>query len=82
MKEQDVMNRIRSIVQSEFGDPGLQVDEYTTAVMVPGWDSQAQIRILMAVEEAFEVQFSSREMDRFKKVGDLVAAVCRYFEDK
>jgi acyl carrier protein len=56
----------------------LQVTGETTAKDVPGWDSMKQVMILMAVEEKFEIQLSTREMDRLKNVGDLVAAIASH----
>jgi acyl carrier protein len=74
---EQIMDRVREIVRDVFNDPDLPVTEETTALMVPGWDSMAQIKILMAVEEEFAVQFGSREMDQLRNVGDIVALIIR-----
>jgi acyl carrier protein len=72
------MQQITGILRDIFEDENLQVTPETNAKMVPGWDSMAQVKVLMAIEEEFGVHFSSREMDRLRNVGDLVAAVTRH----
>ena len=55
----------------------VSVDDSTTAKDVPGWDSLKQVMILTGIEERFGLQFSSREMDALRSVGDLIELVAR-----
>jgi acyl carrier protein len=71
----EILSDVTELLRDIFDDPSLQVTGETTAKDVPGWDSMKQVMILMAVEEKFEIQLSTREMDRLKNVGDLVAAI-------
>jgi acyl carrier protein len=73
-----IMSKMTDILRDIFEDPDLAVTPETNAKSVPGWDSMAQVKVLMAVEEEFDVRFSSREMDKLRNVGDLVAAVARH----
>jgi acyl carrier protein len=75
-----IMSKMTDILRDIFEDPDLAVTAETNAKSVPGWDSMAQVKVLMAVEEEFDVRFSSREMDKLRNVGDLVAAVARHTE--
>ena len=78
MTNDEIMAKIAGILQDIFEDPDLEVTAETNALMVPGWDSMAQIKLIMAVEEEFSIQLSSREMDQLRNVGDLVTAVSRH----
>ncbi len=78
MTDTEILDQITEILRDIFEDPALQVTPETTAKMVPGWDSMAQVKLLMAVEEAFGIHFSSREMDRLRNVGDLIGIVARH----
>jgi acyl carrier protein len=73
-----IMSKMTEILRDIFEDPDLAVTAETNAKSVPGWDSMAQVKVLMAVEEEFDMRFSSREMDKLRNVGDLVAAVARH----
>lgn len=60
----------------------LQLDDYdisdsTVATDVPGWDSLAHVRVLAAVEKAFDIRFRSLEVLRIRNVGELQAMVDR-----
>lgn len=60
----------------------LQLDDYdisesTVASDVPGWDSLAHVRVLAAVEKAFDIRFRSLEVLRIRNVGELQAMVER-----
>ena len=47
----------------------------TTAPDVPGWDSLANVRFILAIEQAFKVRFAAAESARLKNVGELVALI-------
>lgn len=46
-----------------------------TAKDVDGWDSFRQIEIVMACEAAFNLKFTSSELDHLRNVGDLVKII-------
>lgn len=78
MAKDEIMAIVVDIIRDVFDDPDLIVTDATNASMVAQWDSTAQINILMAVEEQFAIELSSREMDGLQNVGDLVAAIERH----
>ena len=44
---------------------------------VDGWDSLNHVRLIIAVERAFSIRFSTREISGLKNVGDLTAVVAK-----
>jgi acyl carrier protein len=78
MTDAEILEKMTVLLRDIFETPDLDVTPETNAKMVTGWDSMAQVKVLMAIEEEFGLRFSSREMDKLRNVGDLVAAVARH----
>lgn len=76
MDEPGVYAALGEIFQEVFGRP-IQLRPDLTAADVPGWDSFKQIEILVASEEQFGFNFSSREIDNLRCVDDLVQVILR-----
>ena len=68
-----IVTRLTSIFREVFDDDDLVLKPELTANDVDGWDSLTHIRLILSVQKAFGVKFSSVEMSRLKNVGDLVA---------
>lgn len=69
------MERLNEIFQEVFDDDTLQLTHETTANDVEGWDSLSHINLIVAVESAFNIRFSQKELLCLKKVGDLLDLV-------
>ena len=67
---EDLLARLQPIFRDVFDDDGLQVEGSTTAANVDGWDSFSHIRLVLAVEQAFGVKFSAREINKLKNVSE------------
>ncbi len=48
-----------------------------TAKDVEGWDSLKMVIIIMAVEERFDIQMRTSEMDALRCVGDFISLIER-----
>jgi acyl carrier protein len=44
---------------------------------VEGWDSLAHVGLIVAVEKAFAVRFTTKEVQSLRTVGDLIALLER-----
>jgi acyl carrier protein len=71
--EDPIVTRLTSIFREVFDDDDLVLKPELTANDVDGWDSLTHIRLILSVQKAFGVKFSSVEMSRMKNVGDLIA---------
>jgi acyl carrier protein len=78
MTDEQILTDITTLLRDVFDDPELSPSPATTAKDVPVWDSMKQVMILLAVEEKFGIELTTREMDGLRNVGDLVAAVARH----
>jgi acyl carrier protein len=64
-------DRLEAVFRDVFDDPTLVLTDETTAADVPEWDSLAHINVMTAIETAFDVRFSDRELNGFSNVGEL-----------
>jgi acyl carrier protein len=71
----EVWARIGAIFHDVFDDDTIVVQPTLTANDVDGWDSLANIRLVVAVEREFELKFTPVEISDLDNVGQLVALV-------
>lgn len=77
------MNRfekLQDVFRDVFEDPDLTITRDTSADDVEEWDSLKHVTLVVNVESAFGVRFTSLEVAGLKNVGelvDLVDAKCR-----
>ena len=53
----------------------IQLSDDLTAADVPGWDSLTHVKILGAIEEAFDIRFNLAEINSLENLGDLVKTI-------
>jgi acyl carrier protein len=69
---EDRLNRLNQVFQDVFDDDEMQITRQTTAKDVEGWDSLMHVTLVVNVEKAFKVKFSSSEVASLQNVGDLL----------
>jgi len=72
MNTDDTLSRLNTLVADLLELDDLRLTPEMTAQDVPGWDSLAHVRIVVAAEQAFRVRFSTGEITSLKTIGDLV----------
>jgi acyl carrier protein len=75
MGDRDTLVQISAVFSDVLDDDDVRLSRATTAADVPGWDSLAHVRLILAVEKTFGVKFSAAQVTKLKNVGDLVDAV-------
>ena len=75
MNETDIYAKLTTVFHDVFDDDSITVTPDLTAKEVDGWDSLTHIRLMLTAEKAFNVKFSTPEIGRLEKVGDLVALI-------
>ena len=68
----ETLDHVRNIMMDVFELDQLSISEATTAHDIEQWNSLSHIRLIVAIERAFKIQFSNAEIERLKDVGDLV----------
>ena len=75
MDEQKIYAKLTEIFQEVFDDDSITVSPELSAKDVDGWDSLSHIRLILTIERAFKVKFSTSEIGKLENVGDLVALI-------
>jgi acyl carrier protein len=75
MQEADIYAKLTTVFSDVFDDDSINVTSGLSARDVDGWDSLTHIRLMVTVEKAFKVKFSTPEIGRLENVGDLVTLI-------
>ena len=68
-------SRLNDVFQDVFDDEEIVLTPQLSAEDVEAWDSLKHVRLLLSVERAFKIKFSTSEIGRLKNVGDLATLV-------
>lgn len=77
MSTRMVSERLQSVFREVFDDDRLEISEATRKADIPGWDSLADVRLIIGIEEEYRITFSTPEIGHLHSVGDVVAALAR-----
>ena len=75
MERNDILKRVEEIFREELELDDLVLTDETTAEDVEGWDSLSHVQLVAAMEEAFGIEFKSREILSWENVGDLIDSI-------
>lgn len=75
MDEAQIYVRLTEIFEDVFDEDSIVVTPELAAKDVDGWDSLTHIRLILTVEKAFKIKFSTSEMGKMENVGDLVKLI-------
>jgi len=75
MDEQQIYAGLAKTFEDVFDDDSISVSPELSAKDVDGWDSLTHIRLMLSVERAFKIKFTTSEIGNLKNVGDLVALI-------
>ena len=71
MNYNEILPRLNEVFRDVFGDSSLSVNENTTSADIEDWDSLEHINLIGAVERAFKMRFTVREVSGMKNVGEI-----------
>ena len=77
MDNNEIVARLTPIFRDVFSDNTLVVTERLNAADVATWDSLSNINMIVAVEKAFGVKFSIKDVRSLKNVGELFELIKR-----
>jgi acyl carrier protein len=77
MDEPQIYQRLTEIFQDVFDEDSIEITPKLSADDVDGWDSLTHIRLILTIEKAFKIKFSTTEIGKLENVGDLVALIQR-----
>jgi len=72
LQHSEVLERLNGIFREVFENDAINLSDATVAADIDGWDSLSNIRLLVMIEQAFAISFSSAEVADIPNVGELV----------
>ncbi|MEE2997911.1 MAG: acyl carrier protein [Pseudomonadota bacterium] len=72
MQKSEIYEKITSVLHEVLENERIEVTPQLTAKDVDEWDSFSHIRIVLGVEQAFDVKFATPEIAQFENLGQLV----------
>jgi len=70
-----VIEKIELIFRDVFFDENLEITDSTSPVELEEWDSLAQINLLIAIENEFNIKFSLDDAQKINSVGDILSII-------
>ena len=77
MTDLELHDRLTNVFRDVFDNPSITIFDQMTAADVDGWDSLTHITLVVAAEKAFNVKFSTRDIQSLQDVGGLLALIRR-----
>ena len=75
MTDAEVRTRLTGVFRDVFDDPSIAIFDEMTAAEVEGWDSLTHVTLIVATEKAFDVKFTTRDIQSLQNVGGFVALI-------
>jgi acyl carrier protein len=75
MNIDDARTSLHAVFREVFDDDALEISDSTVREDLPAWDSLGHIRLVSAMEEAFDVSFSIEEIEEMTGVGRILDTI-------
>jgi acyl carrier protein len=79
MTRDDIRARLTEIFREVLDDDGIVLADETTAHDVEEWDSLAHVRLIIAIEAALNIRFTTQEINAPENVGQLIDLIAAKF---
>lgn len=75
MTAPEIYARLTPVFHDVFDDDSIQLNPQLNAKEVDGWDSLTHVRLMLTIERALNVKFSTAEIGKLENLGDLVTLI-------
>jgi acyl carrier protein len=72
MNRNEIIEKLTAVFHEVFSDNSIVLNDEMTANDVERWDSLTHMLMISTVEERFGVKFKLKELNKLKKVGDII----------
>jgi acyl carrier protein len=77
MGADEIARRLEAVFREVLDNDEITLGNDTTAADVDGWNSVANIRLMVSIEEEFHIRFDIGEFQEYRNVGELMAGIDR-----
>ena len=76
MEREEIFSKLNEIFEDVLDlDESPSLNDKTSSYDIEGWDSLAQIQLIVAIEKTFSIKFSSKEIMSWNNVGEMVDCI-------
>lgn len=75
MDKNEVLKQVNTIFKDILDNELIIITETTKADDVEEWDSLTHIQLVVAIEKHFKIRFTSREIQNWKNVGEMIDCI-------
>lgn len=75
MERSDIFKKVNEIFCDELDNDDIALTDETTADDVEEWDSLSHVQLIVAIEKAFGIKFTSNEILSWNNVGELIDSI-------
>lgn len=75
MDREAVFAKLVGVFEDVMDTDGVVLTEATIGDDVEEWDSLSHVRLMVSVEKAFGIRFSTAEISEFENLGDILTAI-------
>lgn len=75
MERPEILRQVNEIFINVLDNEAIVLNEETTAADVDDWDSLNHIQLVVAVEKHFKIRFTSKEIQSWDNVGEMLNCI-------
>jgi acyl carrier protein len=75
MERSEIFKKVNEIFCDELDNDDIVLSDGTTADDVEEWDSLSHVQLIVAIEKAFDIKFTSNEILSWNNVGELIDSI-------
>ncbi|KFF08257.1 acyl carrier protein [Chryseobacterium luteum] len=75
MNKNEILSKLTKVFRDELDNEEIVLNTETTADDVEEWDSLSHIQLIVAVEKAFGIRFTSSEIQGWNNVGEMADSI-------
>ena len=77
MERSEALERVTKVFIDVLDDDNIVLNDETTANDVDDWDSLNHIQLVVGIEKAFKIRFTSQEIQSWNNVGEMIDSIIK-----